>query len=92
MQKFGDATSAMGPPGPRVANGEAMQHRNVPLIVGYEKRPEWKHGVRVLVGSLTRAMPDAWPRLYHNPASPDFADWIGQFPGNEWRLATLLAS
>ncbi len=82
----------MGLQDPLGANGEAMQHRNVPLIVCYENRPECEDGVRVLVASLKRAIPGARLRLYHNPASPDFADWIGQFPGIEWRPATLPAS
>lgn len=69
-----------------------MQSRNAPLIVSYENRPECEDGVRVLVASLKRAMPDARLRLYHNPASADFGDWIGQFSHIEWRPATLPAS
>lgn len=63
----------------------------LPLICAYENRPDYEDGVRVLVASLHRASPNMPLRLFHNPGSADFAEWVRQFPNVDWRPASLPA-
>ena len=61
------------------------------LICAYENRMENEDGVRVLVASLAKASPHLKLRLYHNPGSEDFDQWVAQFPMVDWRPAHLSA-